>query len=351
MRFTFRQLEYFIAAGEIGSIALASERLNISPSSISTAISHLEQEFGVQLFIRHHAQGLSLTPTGRSMLSKARQVIEQAEALRFAASDAVGQACGFLAIGYLELLAPMIMPELSRFFMGALPDVQVTQIESGHERLMEGLRRGKVDIAITYDLQIPEGVIFSPLASLPVHAVVGETHMFADRSAIRLSDLARQPLVLLDVPTSREYFLDLFKMEGIDPVVDMRSPRIDVVRSMVANGQGYTLANERPRNDVTMDGRRLVRIDLAGNHRPLRIGTTRLIERSGSPLIEAFEANCRNAISDSYIPGMALPGATVPDKVADMRLSRHGVTGLWARPSENVVFRAAKAHRPVAALR
>lgn len=68
MRYTLRQLEYFIAAGEVGSITLASERLCISQPSISTAISHLEREFGVQLFVRHHAQGLSLTPAGHKIL-------------------------------------------------------------------------------------------------------------------------------------------------------------------------------------------------------------------------------------------------------------------------------------------
>lgn len=72
MRFTLRQLEYFIAAGETKSITLAAERINISQPSISIAISHLEQEFGVQLFIRHHAQGLSLTPAGRALLQEAK---------------------------------------------------------------------------------------------------------------------------------------------------------------------------------------------------------------------------------------------------------------------------------------
>lgn len=58
MRFTLKQLEYFVAAGEQGSITFASEKVSISQPSISAAISHLEAEFGVQLFIRHHAQGL-----------------------------------------------------------------------------------------------------------------------------------------------------------------------------------------------------------------------------------------------------------------------------------------------------
>lgn len=64
MRFTFRQLEYFVATGESGSIRLASERIHVSQPSISTAISQLEREFGLTLFVRQHAQGLSLTPAG-----------------------------------------------------------------------------------------------------------------------------------------------------------------------------------------------------------------------------------------------------------------------------------------------
>src|SRR5258707_14043708 len=109
MRYTFRQLEYFIAAGETGSITLASERISISQPSISTAISHLERELGVQLFVRHHAQGLSLTPVGRTLLRDAKQLIEQAEALYATASEASGQVRGQLTVGCLVTLAPMVL--------------------------------------------------------------------------------------------------------------------------------------------------------------------------------------------------------------------------------------------------
>ncbi len=86
MRYTLRQLGYFIAAAETGSITLASERVHISQPSISTAISHLERELGVQLFVRHHAQGLSLTPIGQIMLKEAKRLVEQAEGLYALAS-------------------------------------------------------------------------------------------------------------------------------------------------------------------------------------------------------------------------------------------------------------------------
>ena len=62
--YNLRQLKYFITTVECGSVAEASRKLYIAQPSISTAIKGLEDSFGVQLLIRHHAQGVSLTPSG-----------------------------------------------------------------------------------------------------------------------------------------------------------------------------------------------------------------------------------------------------------------------------------------------
>ncbi len=98
MRYSLRQLEYFIAAGETLSITLAAERIHISQPSISTAISFLEKELGVQLFIRHHAQGLSLTPAGRDLLREAKNLVAQAERLYVFASETSSQIRGTLSL-------------------------------------------------------------------------------------------------------------------------------------------------------------------------------------------------------------------------------------------------------------
>lgn len=307
MRYTLRQLEYFIAAGETGSITLASERINISQPSISTAISHLEQELGVQLFVRHHAQGLSLTPAGRRLLAEAKHLVEQAEGLYTVASEATDQVRGQLSVGCMVTLAPMVMPELAHGFTSAFPASQIRLQEANQELLLEGLRRAEIDVAVTYDLQIPDGIDFVPLASLPPHVVVSESHPFARLSAVGLQDLVEEPLVLLDLPISREYFLALFLKEGLQPRIHWRSSNQDVVRTMVANGYGYTLANVRPRSDLALDGRRVVRVRLSGDHRPMVIGMATLSGLRKSRLLQAFESHCRAFVSDAYIPGMVAP--------------------------------------------
>jgi DNA-binding transcriptional LysR family regulator len=142
---------------------------------------------------------------------------------------------------------------------------------------------------------------------LPAHVVVSESHPFARHSAVTLQELVTEPLILLDLPISREYFLALFMNQDLAPRIGARVSHQDVIRTMVANGYGYTLANVRPRAVTAMDGRRVTRVRLAGNHRPMVIGIASLSQARKSRLLETFEKHCRSFISDGYIPGMVAP--------------------------------------------
>ena len=80
-RFTLRQLEYLVAVGRFGSISLAADFLSVSPPSISNAISQLEAEFGLPLFVRKHAHGMAPTQSGRELMRQAALVLEGAKGL------------------------------------------------------------------------------------------------------------------------------------------------------------------------------------------------------------------------------------------------------------------------------
>jgi DNA-binding transcriptional LysR family regulator len=321
-RFTLRQLSYFIAVAESGSIVLASRRASISESAISTAISQLEQEFDVQLFLRHHAQGLSLTPAGRALLREAKELVQQAQGMYAAASEFNHQLRGQLAVGCFVTLAPIVLPELAHGFMRAFPATQILPREDHQLGLLEGLRRAQIDIAITYDLQLSEDIAFEPLVELPPHALFGDEHPLARRSVVRLRELAELPMILLDLPVSREYFHGLFQQERLEPNIVWRSHNHDVVRSMVANGYGYTLANVRPRADVALDGRRIHRVRLAGDLQAMRMGIATLRQLRKNRLVEAFQAHCQAVISRDGIPGMSPDAAPRARKAAPRARAR-----------------------------
>lgn len=304
LRFTLRQLEYFVAVGEAGSIAAASEAVNVSSPSISAAVSQLETEFGIDLFVRRHAQGLSLTPGGRRFFTEAKLLLEAADGLHDLAADIAAAPRGPIAIGCFVTLAPLILASLRRSFEAAFPDARVVQAEGDQEQLLAMLRRAEIDVAITYDLEIPPDVAFAPLASLPPHVLVAEGHRFAGLGAVTLAALAAEPMVLLDLPLSRDYFLSLFARAGLRPRIAERTRDIAVVRSLVANGYGYALANLRLGGERAPDGTPLVAVELAGEERPMVVGLATMRSERQRRIVTAFADHCRARVGRGDVAGL-----------------------------------------------
>ncbi|MFV1589898.1 LysR family transcriptional regulator [Phaeobacter sp. JH20_39] len=308
LRYTLRQLEYFVAVGEAGSIALASEKVNVSSPSISAAINQLEKEFGLPLFVRQHAQGLSLTQSGRVMVEQAKLVLKEAENLMELAGDILGVVRGPLSVGCLVTFAQVVLPMVRRSFQEAFPDVTVRQQELNQSEIFSMLRRAEIDVALTYDLNLPADLQFTPLLELPPYAIMDETHLLAHLPAVSIEELKAFPMVLLDLPFSSDYFLSFFAKIGATPNVAERTRDMAVMRSLVANGFGYSIANVRPVNDRSPDGKPLKFIPLVGAVRPMRLGFLMSTNADTSSVVRAFVDHCGEQLRTSGFPGLGAYG-------------------------------------------
>jgi DNA-binding transcriptional LysR family regulator len=304
MRFTLKQIEYFCAVGGAGSIALASGKLNISSPSISAAISQLEAEFGIGLFVRHHAQGLSLTAEGRRFLEEAKRLIAQANELHSVADELARTVRGPLAIGCLVVFAPLVLPSLRRSFEEQQPSVSFAATVGHQSMLFDQLHNAEIDVAVTYDLDIPPSIQFEPLAVLPPHVIVAADHRFARRDGVALAEVADEPLILLDLPLSREYFLSLFETAGLKPRILERIADYDLLRSLVASNFGYSIGNIRPLAPLAPNGQPISPVRIKDDCRPMTLGLATIKGRSGRKVIDAFAAHCRAVITADHIPGM-----------------------------------------------
>ena len=254
LRYSLRQLRYFVVTAEALSFTAAARRLHISQPSISTALAELEASFGVQLFIRHHASGLSLTPAGRDMLGQARNLLKNAEELQSAAREMDGGMSGAIALGCMVSLAPPLMPLLMSRFVAEYTGINFRTLEAHQDDLLRGLHDGTLDIALTYSLDLTEDIAFTPLVPLPPYVILPHGHRLARSKAVSLRDLIDEPYVMLDLPHSREYFAALFDAVGARPVPIFRSSQPEVVRGMVANGLGYSILNFPLKSTRTVDG-------------------------------------------------------------------------------------------------
>ena len=254
VRYSLRQLRYFVVTAETLSFTAAAKRLHISQPSISTALADLEASFGVQLFIRHHASGLSLTQPGRDLLGHARNLLKNAEELQLIAKEMDAGISGSISLGCMVSLAPPLMPGIISRFVEDNTAITFRTTEAHQDTLLSGLQDGSLDIALTYNLDITEGITFTPLLSLPPYVILPSTHRLARARKVSLSDLVSEPYVMLDLPHSREYFSSLFDAVGRRPVAAFRSSQPEVVRGMVANGLGYSILNFPLKSSRTVDG-------------------------------------------------------------------------------------------------
>lgn len=262
--YTLRQLKYFVTTVECGSVAEASRKLYIAQPSISTAIKGLEESFGVQLFIRHHAQGVSLTPSGSRFYRKAQDLLRMAwefEQNALAVNDVVA---GQIDIGCFETVAPLYLPGLIAGFRERYPGVEIRIGDGEQQELVQGLTAGRFDLAILYQHELDATIETDPL--MPPqrpYALLPENHRFARQAEVSLRDLVLEPMILLDVQPSRTYFVSLFEELGLTPNIGFSSPSIEMVRGMVGQGFGFSVLVTRPHSECTYDGKKVVMVDIA----------------------------------------------------------------------------------------
>ena len=244
-KLTLRQLSYFLAAANHQSIRKAAHALHVSAPSVSMAITQIETTIETQLFVRRHARGLVLTDAGRDLAVSARNMLAYAREIETAGRGAAAYS-GRLNIGCLVTVAPFLIPPLLSAFATSYPRIQMRWREGNHESLVDGLEAGVLDVAILYDFDIPRSLHCTPLRSMPLQVVVHTDHRLARRATLSLRDVVDEPLILLDLPKSRDYFLSIFGELGLTPRIVHRTTSFEMLRSLVANGLGYSLLNFCP---------------------------------------------------------------------------------------------------------
>lgn len=293
MKISLRQLSYVVAASRQGSISGAAEALNISTSSILTAIEKYEQEFGLQLFVRRRSKGLVTTAAGDRAIARTIKLLDEADAYVEDISGSDAQLSGQLRIGAFTSISPSIAPQVIREMHAEYPNLLVHLIEGDLIEIQERLRDGTVDVLLTYDAGLWAEFDAEIMIKAPPHVVISQNDPLAGRDEISLDELSDHTLLLLNLPQSRNYVLSLFERHGAKPGSIQKLESFEMVRSVAAAGLGAAILNIRPPSDTTYSGYSVACRPLAENHAsPNIILATRRGARI-SRRAQAFSENCR----------------------------------------------------------
>ena len=208
-----RTLHYFVVVAEERNITRAAERLSMSQPPLSSQIKGLEEELGVQLFIRGRRQ-LTITDAGAHLYRRARQLLELSDQTRQEIRSMEGLS-GNLNISLVEGRAPFLLSRWIAGFRSEFPQVAIHLWNGGGDEVMERLRRGLADLALVATPYSAEQFDGFSVGREPWVAIISRDHPLAKEEGmfIPLKNLAGQPLYIPSrrsrVESIRAWFAEL----------------------------------------------------------------------------------------------------------------------------------------------
>ena len=190
------------------------------------------------------------------------------------------------------------MPNLVARFVTDNPESEVKLTEGAQDVLRQRIDDKTLDLVLTYEEGLGNGLEKVPLASVAPYVLLPAAHPLLGKPAIALSDLAEEPMILLDIAPSRSYFIGLFRDAGYEPKIRFRSPSLESVRGMVGHGLGYALLATKPSNNMTYDGRALAVRPLADEVTPSQIVVAWPAETEISPPAGRFVESCKAVFAE-----------------------------------------------------
>ena len=290
---TLRQLEYATAVARHGGMTAAAEALHVSQPALSVALAQLEALLQRPLFLRRAGGRLTPTAFGRGWLDLA-----EAQLTALTRLTDPNAAAEDIRIAVFEDLAPSCLAPILTYTEKLAPHLKITPQVMDFETLSDALRKGKVDLALTWDLGLQSDIARQTLARIAPHAILPTDHPLTQNASLTLSQLATEPLILTDQGLSLGHMRGLFAQAGLTPQIRHRTASMDLMRSYAANGLGLGLSYTNPAARLSPDGKPLV---------------TRLIRDAGTePLILAHLAQNPPSVAAQQLSALiphALPAA------------------------------------------
>jgi len=284
-----RHLRYFLAVAEALNFTKAAALLRVAQPALSRRVQDLEDEIGVDL-LKRSPRGVVLTAEGKLFLDKTRHILKLAdESVEQVRALARGEE-GELHMGYAPAPTVEILPPALAAFQKAFPRVRVLLHDFSEQELIEGLRNGRLELALmprgTGSQSV--GLEFETLRSYPICVAVAPTHRFARLKTITLEMVATEAMIGFNRKDYPEYYVGLdriFEPLGIKPRVVVECDSSSSLITEIETGRGVAIASPVLRH---ASGKRLLYRPLTGTTEVLSVGIARAIKGDVTPAGEKF---------------------------------------------------------------
>ncbi|WP_117194039.1 LysR family transcriptional regulator [Rhizobium terrae] len=232
----FRFLETFLWVARLNSFSRAAEHLNTTQASVSNRIAALEQELGVQLFIRD-VRGVSLTPTGRLAFQQAQKIVSMTIDFRELVSNRKALR-GTVRIGAADTVVYSWLPALIRRMNDRYPSVSLELTIDTSLKIAQKIQAGEVDL----------GIIMGPLLGQDIFNIeictfescwVAAGDLKLPEGELSIEEIANYPLLTFSAGSQpHRALINLLEANRVGDFRIYNSNSLSIMTRLVAAGVG-----------------------------------------------------------------------------------------------------------------
>ena len=308
-----QQLRYVRETIRCGlNLTAAAEALHTSQPGISRQVRELEDELGIEFFVRRGKRIIDLTESGRMLAPIVERILQEIDNLRSAADELRDQDAGALVVATTHTQARYTLPAVVAEFKREFPRVRLSLRQGNPPQIADMVLRGAADIGIASEaLDNYPGLLALPgfawqhcIVAPPDHPLFAEPHL-------SLESLARFPLITYDPAfAGRSHIDEAFAARGLDADIVLAAIDSDVIKTYVELGLGVGVIAamafdpERDRGLRMLDASHLFRTNMARvallRGRRLRVFTFAFVEKFAPHLSRQVVEKAMAGAQESY---------------------------------------------------
>ncbi len=235
-------LHAFITVADSGSFSLASDKLYLTQPAISKRIASLENELNNRLFDRIGRQ-ISLTEAGRTLLPRARLILQEIEDSRRVLQNLSGQTAGELHIGTSHHIGLHRLPPVLRAFTKQFPDVELDIQFMDSELACRAVEQGELELGIVTLPLNPSPLLLSQrIWPDPMSIIVSKSHPLASMRNVTLTQLMEHKAILPAHGTfTRQIIEQVFAKQHLHVNIGLVTNYLETIKMMVSVGLGWSV--------------------------------------------------------------------------------------------------------------
>ncbi|WP_414827517.1 LysR family transcriptional regulator [Alteromonas sp. H39] len=289
MSVSYRNMLAFIRVAESATFAEAAEKLHLTQPALSSAIKKMEAQMGGKLFSRS-TRRIHLTPEGETLLPTAKRLIDEWDETFQDMQNLFAVRQGKLTLAAMPSFAESRLPQILSQYHSQYPNIRLRIVDVVMEDVIDSVLSGRAELGFTFEPEIIDGLVFSPMFDDCFVAVVHQDHPLAGEKNIELQHCLSYPFIAMNRGSAVRKWTEQAAAHHGNINIIAETGQLGSLGQLIAEGLGMSVVPALCK--AQMQARGLCCIDINNNPLVKRVGLIRQARGGMSVAAQALWEQC-----------------------------------------------------------